>query len=117
MDKLHKSVLSAMAAGIALAGSCFADLRISTADAMKQATAKPTPEYSAMARQMKISGRAEVEAVIAPDGSVESAKAISGNPLLTGPAVTAVKRWKFTPFTANGEAIRAVAVLSFEFKP
>ena len=100
-----------------LAGNLFADIRVTAADAIKAATSKPAPAYSPVARQMKVSGHVEVEAVIATDGNVESAKAVNGNPLLTQSAVQAVQKWKFTPFTANGEPTKAVVRLSFDFKP
>jgi protein TonB len=87
------------------------------AEAVKAATVKPSPEYSAIARQMKVSGRVEVEITVAPSGEVESVRALSGNPLLTTSAIAAVKKWKFTPFTENGAAAKAVIALSFDFKP
>jgi protein TonB len=109
---------SAWIAGV-LAVTCAgaAEIRVSTADALQNATEKPSPEYTAIARQLKVVGKVEVEAVIAPDGTVESVKALTGNPLLSASAVNAVKRWKFKPFTENGEPARAVAVLSFDFTP
>lgn len=113
---LKQTILTfaAIAAGASLAS---ADLRVSASDALKAAVAKPAPEYSAIARQMKVSGHVEIEAVVAPDGSVEAASAVTGNPLLTQSAVNAVKKWKFTPFKANGEATKAVVTLAFDFKP
>ncbi len=84
---------------------------------MKAATSKPAPVYSAMAKQMKIAGHVEVEAVVGTDGNVESVKAVTGNPLLTQSAIQAVQKWKFTPFTANGETTKAVVTLAFDFKP
>ena len=62
-------------------------------------------------------GAREIEAVIGPDGSVDSAKAVSGNPMLTQPAIAAVEKWKFSPFTSNGEATKAVVTLGFDFRP
>jgi len=100
-----------------LAGSiAFAEVRVSGAEAAKAAVQKPQPEYTAIARQMKVSGKVEVEASIALDGSVESVRVISGNPLLTASTVTAVKKWKFTPFQEKGTPAKAVAVLAFDFK-
>ena len=58
---------------------------------MKAAVAKPAPEYTSIARQMKVAGHVEIEAVISSDGSVEDATAVTGNPLLTQSAVNAVK--------------------------
>jgi TonB family protein len=102
---------------VLVAAACAAEMRVPTGEAVKAATVKPYPEYSAVARQMKVSGKVEVEATVATTGEVESVRAISGNPLLTSSAVAAVKRWKFTPFTENGAPAKAVITLSFDFKP
>jgi hypothetical protein len=37
--------------------------------------------------------------------------------MLTQPAISAVEKWKFTPFTANGEPTKAVVTLGFDFRP
>ena len=100
-----------------LAGAAFADVRVGTAEAVKSAINKPQPEYSAVARQMKVSGKVEVEAVVDTDGKVESVKSLTGNPLLTQSAINAVQKWKFTPFAENGAPAKAVVTLSFEFRP
>ena len=102
---------------LALAPALFAEVRVTTADALKSALNKPTPEYSAVARQMKVVGKVEVEATVGTDGNVETVKVLTGNPLLTNSTVNAVKKWKFTPFTQNGEPSKAIATLSFDFKP
>lgn len=99
------------------ATSLPAEMRIGPAEAMKSATSKVQPQYPSVARQMKIAGHVEVEAVIGPDGSVASAKALSGNPMLTQPAISAVEKWKFNPFTSNGEPTKAVVTLGFDFRP
>jgi TonB family protein len=97
-------------------GLAYAEVRIQPAEAMKFATAKIQPEYSPIAKQMKVYGRADVEIVINSDGTIESVKAISGNPLLTASAVAAVKKWKFNPIMFDGTAVKAVTTLSFDFK-
>jgi TonB family protein len=110
-------LVAALALTLAAGINTLADMRVGTAEAMKAAVSKPAPAYSPIARQMKVSGHVEVEAVIDTEGKVESVKAVSGNPLLTQAAIQAVQKWKFTPFTANGAATRAVTMLSFDFKP
>lgn len=100
-----------------MVGVAAADLRVLSSDALKAAVAKPQPEYSSIARQMKVAGRVEVEAVVDAEGKVESVKALTGNPLLTQSAITAVQKWKFTPFTADGSPTKAVVSLSFDFHP
>jgi protein TonB len=114
---MKKSPFFAMVALCAAAATLMADVRIGTADAIKAATNKVQPMYPAVARQMKIAGHVEIEAVVGPDGAVASAKAVSGNPMLTQPAISAVEKWKFTPFTANGEPTKAIVTLGFDFRP
>lgn len=98
-------------------GMLTAEVRVSGAEAIKAAVTKVNPEYTPIARQMKVAGSVEVEAVVDESGKVESVKALSGNPMLTQSAVNAVQKWKFTPFTENGQPTRAVATLKFDFRP
>jgi periplasmic protein TonB len=112
---MKRSIFAAIAL---FATTCLtAEVRISAADAIKAATSKVQPQYPVVARQMKIAGHVEIEALVDSNGSVASAKAISGNPMLTQPAISAVEKWKFTPFTSNGENTKAVVTLGFDFRP
>lgn len=94
----------------------IAQLRIPGTEALKSAVIKPAPEYTRLARQMKVTGKVEVEATVGTDGTVEKVTVLTGNPLLTASAIIAVKKWKFAPFTTNGEPARALTVLTFDFK-
>ena len=95
----------------------MADVRVTHSDAIRNATKHPSPEYAPMAKQMHIQGEVEVEVKITEDGSVDAVKVVTGNPLLSGSVVKAVKDWKFTPFQEGGKAAAAVANLKFNFKP
>jgi TonB family protein len=109
----------ALAGGLGLAQHALAqdaDLRVSNSEALKAATAKVQPDYPAIAKQLHLEGAVEVEAHIAEDGSVESVRPLTGNAVLANAAVAATKRWKFTPFTAGGKNVKAVASLTFNFK-
>jgi protein TonB len=90
--------------------------KLSRNEAVAAAVTKPQPDYPAAARQLRLEGVVEVEALIGENGVVESATAVSGNPVLTRAAVDAVKRWKFNPITEDGKAVKASTVLSFNFK-
>ncbi len=90
---------------------------VTPAEAASACVSKVSPEYPAIAKQLRLVGSVEVEANIAEDGSVESVKIVSGNPVLTKAASTAVSKWKFKPFTANGAPVKAVTKLNFDFKP
>ncbi len=114
-----KPIVVAVLGIFAVAGSAFgqeAPLRVSEVVAKQAAVEKVTPEYPAMAKQMRLAGRVELEAVIDVDGSVEKAQVISGHALLSSAAVAAMKRWKFTPFGAEGKPQRAITTISFDFK-
>src|SRR5438093_13022668 len=78
--------------------------RVSEEEAKKAVTSRVNPQYPAMARQMKLGGKVQVDAYIDSDGKVEKVQVITGNPLLSSATVTAVKRWTFSPFTSEGKA-------------
>jgi protein TonB len=90
--------------------------KVSRSEAIAAATAKPQPAYPENARQLRMQGDVEVEAVIGENGVVENVTPVAGNPVLTRAAMDAVRRWKFTPFTDGGKAVKASAVLLFSFK-
>ncbi|MDP9054335.1 MAG: energy transducer TonB [Acidobacteriota bacterium] len=109
----------ALAGGAALSRDAMAqdmDLKVSRSEAMKAATSRVQPDYPVIAKQLHLEGTVEVEAHIGEDGSVESVKPVTGNAVLANAAVMATKRWKFTPFTAGGKNVKAIASLSFIFK-
>jgi periplasmic protein TonB len=90
-------------------------VRISDADAQKAAITKASPDYPPMAKQMHVSGPVTVEAEVTQEGEVAKVQPVSGNALLSSAAVSAVKKWKFKPFTAEGKPAKAVVRLSFNF--
>lgn len=108
-----------LAAAVICPGLRAEDLtrRVSEDEAKKAITTRTNPEYPAMARQMKLGGKVQVDAYIDPEGKVEKVQVVTGNPLLTSAAVNAVKHWKFSPFTADGKPTRAVAGFTFNFTP
>jgi protein TonB len=107
-------VLAALAAGICAAQD--EPKRVTRADGLNAATTKVQPDYPPMAKQLKIEGPVELEAVVAESGLVEKVTIVSGNPILTRPASDAVKKWKFAPFTADGKAVKALVPISINFK-
>lgn len=90
--------------------------KVTKSEGMSNATTKVQPDYPPMARQLKIEGAVELEAVVSEAGTVEKVNIVSGNPVLTRPAAEAVKKWKFSPFTAEGKAVKAVVPVSLSFK-
>lgn len=100
------------------AGMAFAqetELRVSEGDAKRAAIVKPAPEYSKVARDLKVTGVINVEVAIDPSGQVANVKVVKGSPVLGVSVVEALKKWRFKPFVADGKPTRAIAELSFDF--
>jgi TonB family protein len=70
------------------------------------------PEYPETLKRLYIGGIVRVEALIASNGTVESAELIGGNPILGQTAMKAVKRWKYAQANAKEKLI-----VTFEFDP
>ena len=58
---------------------------------------KVAPIYPELAKKMNVSGAVKIQIVVAPNGTVRSAKIVGGHPLLIDSAMDAVKRWKYEP--------------------
>ena len=91
-------------------------VRITEVQARRAAVSMVVPDYPPLARQMRLTGHVEVDTFIDTDGNVERTQVLVGNALLSSAAVTALKKWKFTPFSADGKPFRVVVTISFEFK-
>lgn len=65
-------------------------------------THRVEPVYPALARQIGRSGRVELRAVIATDGTIQSLEAVAGDPLFYSSALEAVRQWRYTPTVLNG---------------
>jgi TonB family protein len=53
------------------------------------------PVYPELARRMHIGGLVRILVTVAPDGTVSTVKAVSGNKMLWPAAEEAMKKWKF----------------------
>jgi protein TonB len=111
---LETVVLVALFVGAGLAQD--APKKVTKSEGLNAATTKVTPEYPPIARQLKIVGDVELEALVTESGTVEKVNIVSGNPVLTRPASEAVKKWKFAPFTTDGKAVKALVPVSLSFK-
>jgi protein TonB len=69
-----------------------------------RALSRPAPEYPILAKQARIQGVVEVDAVIDTHGNVIQARAMSGPQMLFSAALKAVTGWKYEPTYLNGQA-------------
>lgn len=82
-----------------------------------KATSLPKPPYPAAARAVRASGAVNVQVTINEAGSVVSATAVSGHPLLKQAAEQAARQAKFAPTTLSGQAVSVSGVIVYNFVP
>jgi TonB family protein len=76
----------------------------------RRVIARTAPSYPELAKRMHLSGKVRLELVIAPGGSVKSAKLVGGNPVFEKSATDAAKQWRFE---AAEKETKAVILLEF----
>ena len=75
----------------------------------------PSPSYPPIARQAHIQGEVVLHAIIGKDGLVKDLEVLSGNAMLTGEAVRAVKGWRYHPLELNGQAMEVDTQITVKF--
>ena len=66
---------------------------------------KVTPSFPELAKRMNVNGAVKVEVTVAPNGSVKTAKALGGHPLLIDAAVQAAKQFKYEAGEESKEVV------------
>lgn len=79
------------------------------------ATRQSPPIYPPAARSTRTTGMVRVELTIDEKGDVAEVQNASGPAMLQSAAKDAVRRWKFKPFVRDGQPVRAVGYVSFNF--
>ena len=80
-----------------------------------KAVSKPRPAYPSLAKAARASGTVTVRVTVDETGSVVSAAAVSGHPLLRAAAVAAAKQAKFAPTLLNEKPVKVSGVLTYDF--
>ena len=91
-------------------------VKVSSAILQGKAIEREKPDYPELAKRAGVQGPVVVEVMITENGRVESARAISGHPLLAGAAVEAARRWRFAPTLLNGQPVKVTGVITFNFR-
>jgi protein TonB len=73
------------------------------------------PVYPTEGLAQKLHGPVVLQAVIGRDGGVEDLKIVRGNFVLSRAAITAVKQWKFQPYSINGHAAATQTLITINF--
>ncbi len=80
-----------------------------------KAISLPKPAYPPIARAAHASGTVVVQVLIDENGSVVSAHAVSGHPLLQAAAVGAAKQARFSPTKLSGQPVKVTGVIQYNF--
>lgn len=91
-------------------------VRVSGGVLRGKAIRKPQPSYPGMAKAAGVEGAVAVEVTVDESGTVYSARAISGHPLLRDAAVTAARGWTFKPTLRQGKRVMVIGTITFDFR-
>lgn len=73
------------------------------------------PEYPESARSQHIQGAVELEAQVLGDGTVGNVAVLRGHPLLAEAAASAIKQWKYQPYSVNGRQVERQERITVKF--
>src|SRR5207244_8397832 len=73
------------------------------------------PAYPPLARQARIEGQVQIDAVLDENGSVVEMKVVSGPALLYQAALEALKKWKYEPTYLNDQPIAVQLIVTVTF--
>ena len=76
---------------------------------------QPKPQYPPLAKQARISGVVQLQALIGVDGSVKNLQVISGHPLLIPAALEAVQQWTYQQTLLNGQPVEVLTQIDVNF--
>ena len=73
------------------------------------------PKYPELAKSQHIQGAVELEAQVLGDGTVGNVAVLRGDPLLAEAASSAVKQWKYQPYSVNGRQVERQERITVKF--
>jgi protein TonB len=82
---------------------------------MAKLTHQVTPVYPPLARQARVEGTVQLQAIISRDGRIQDLRVTSGHPLLIQAAVDAVRQWVYQPTTLNGSPVEVLTTIDVYF--
>ncbi|HJR09670.1 MAG TPA: energy transducer TonB [Pyrinomonadaceae bacterium] len=80
-----------------------------------KAISLPQPAYPPLAKAARASGVVHVQVLLDENGTVISANAIAGHPLLQHAAVQAARRASFAPTRLSGQPVKVSGTIAYNF--
>ena len=90
-------------------------VRVSQGVSQGLLTHKVDPQYPPLAKQAHIQGTVVLHAVIGKDGQVQGLQVVSGHPMLSAAAISAVKQWRYKPYMLNGKPVEIDTNITVNF--
>lgn len=79
------------------------------------ATRQPSPVYPPAAKTTRTTGVVRVDLTVDEKGEVSEVQKTSGPSMLQAAAKDAIRKWRFKPFTRDGQPVKASGFVSFNF--
>ena len=113
-DKNLSGLISSTASTIAK--PALSTLRISQGVTRGLLIKRVQPRYPQAALASHAEGSVQLEATISQDGSVVNPRVLSGDPLLAGAALEAVRKWRYKPYSLDGNPVEIQTQITVNFK-
>lgn len=91
-------------------------IRVPSSTMEANLVASRVPIYPDAAKAMGIEGPVVLEVTISRSGTVDFARAVSGDPHLRAAAEEAVMKWRYKPYSSQGRAVEAATQVRVVFK-
>ena len=75
----------------------------------------PLPDYPRLARSQRLGGSVHLNATVRKDGTVTNLKIASGDLLLGGAALDAVRHWRYRPAMLDGKPVESQVDIEIKF--
>jgi protein TonB len=76
----------------------------------------PVPIYPPIAIATRTGGTVVLAAIISKTGAIENLRVVSGPAILQQAALDAVRRWRYRPYTLNGQPVEVETTVNVVFK-
>jgi len=73
------------------------------------------PEFPPGLPKKKARDEIVLHATITTDGTVKDVTVVSGDPILTGPAIEAVRQWRYVPSIKDGKAVESHSIIKVAY--